>query len=98
MQHALVPGLPALAERGFDAFDRTGWTVLAAPRGLPAPLVEALNAAVREALSDPELHDRLVQAGLDPAPPASPEEVEAFVAEEAAEYRALLAQGTLSLE
>ena len=47
-------------------FEVIGWYGLLAPTGTPADVVARLNAAVIEALKNPELRERFVTLGADP--------------------------------
>jgi tripartite-type tricarboxylate transporter receptor subunit TctC len=49
-----LAGLPTLDEAGLKGFDVTIWHGLYAPKGTPKPVVERLNAALKQALKDPE--------------------------------------------
>ncbi len=53
-----LKNLPTLDESGLKGFDVQIWHGLYAPKGTPAPVVEKLNAALREALKDPEFVKR----------------------------------------
>ena len=54
------PNTPTLAELGFPAANMTSLFGLFAPAGLPAGVVERLNAEVNKALAHPDLRARLV--------------------------------------
>ena len=49
-----LAGLPTLDEAGLKGFDVTIWHGLYAPKGTPRPVVDRLNAALKQALKDPE--------------------------------------------
>ncbi|MGE0804512.1 MAG: Bug family tripartite tricarboxylate transporter substrate binding protein, partial [Burkholderiaceae bacterium] len=56
-----APDIPSVAET-IPGFSSTGWFGVAGPAGLPAAIVERLNRAVNEALTDPALrrkHDEI---------------------------------------
>jgi tripartite-type tricarboxylate transporter receptor subunit TctC len=83
---ALLPELPPLAETpGLAGFDMQDWSTLMAPRGLPAPVLEALHRAARAALSDPEVVQALAQRQIQ-ATPSSPEDCAAFIRSETAKW------------
>jgi tripartite-type tricarboxylate transporter receptor subunit TctC len=68
----VFPDVPAVAETlpGYEAVLRYG---IAAPAGTPRPIVDKLNAALRQALADPDTITRMAHDGTDPAP-GSPED------------------------
>lgn len=55
---------PTLAESGLTDFNVTVWHGVYAPRGTPPEVLAKLNAAVREALKDPDLIKRQEALGL----------------------------------
>lgn len=55
---------PTLAEAGLTDFNVTVWHGVYAPRGTPPEVLAKLNAAVREALKDPDLIKRQEALGL----------------------------------
>lgn len=57
----LQPEVPTVAESGFPGFDATFSLVLFAPKGTPAPVIEAMNAAMAAALKQPDVVERLRQ-------------------------------------
>ena len=67
------PGLP-----GYAAELHYG---LVAPAGTPRPIIDRLNAALRAALEDPTLRERLAREGAVPLP-STPEEYAADIAAE----------------
>lgn len=56
---ALLPEVPTVAESGYAGFDATFSLVLFAPKGVPAPIAEALSKALGEALKQPDVVERL---------------------------------------
>lgn len=74
----LVPGLPAL-QATIPGFVVHGWGSMVAPKGTPKPIIDKLNAALMQVLQDPEVRDKLLFAGLQPAKKHSPEEFGAFI-------------------
>ena len=55
----LYPDLPTLAET-FAGFTSTGFLAVAVPKATPLPIQEKLNALINEAITSPEIQDRLV--------------------------------------
>jgi tripartite-type tricarboxylate transporter receptor subunit TctC len=62
----LAPEVPTLAEAGID-FPPFGWWGLAAPRGLPQPIVERLNAEFVKLYREPKFVDYLEKQAVLPA-------------------------------
>jgi tripartite-type tricarboxylate transporter receptor subunit TctC len=68
----VFPDIPTVAETlpGFEAVLRYG---IVAPAGTPRPIVDKLNAALRQALADPDTIARMARDGTE-ASPGSPED------------------------
>lgn len=68
-----VPEVPTIAESGLPGFEVSAWDGIFVPAGTPQAVVERLNAAIRQALADPELVAALRARGAVPVPgtPAS---------------------------
>lgn len=67
------------------------WAALAGPPGLPAAVVERLNAAVRAVLTDPAYIERRARSGDTSVPPTTAAEFGQFLRAEEERYRALAA-------
>jgi tripartite-type tricarboxylate transporter receptor subunit TctC len=53
------PDLPTLAEQGYGRTGGESWHGVAAQKGTPQPVVDALSSAIEEALRDPEVVEKL---------------------------------------
>jgi len=69
----LLPDVPTVAESGVPGFDAVLRYGLVAPAGTPRPIIERLNAALRETLESEEVRNRLAIEGAEPLP-STPEE------------------------
>jgi len=58
-----LPDVPTMAEAGVADFVVTSWGAVTVPAGTPAPVVERLSQAMREAAADPALQKRFAQTG-----------------------------------
>jgi tripartite-type tricarboxylate transporter receptor subunit TctC len=74
------PDLPTVAETIPD-FSATGWQVLVAPLGTPAPIVSKVSADLSKVVSDPDFKKRLANIGSY-SRAMTPEQVLAFVQKE----------------
>jgi tripartite-type tricarboxylate transporter receptor subunit TctC len=73
-----MPELPTVAESGVPGFDVSVWFGVFMPAGAPRYAVVAVNERIRKMLEAPELRQRLVDQGADPAS-STPEEFGALV-------------------
>jgi tripartite-type tricarboxylate transporter receptor subunit TctC len=58
-----LPTVPTMAEAGVPDFVVTSWCTLAFPAGVPRPVVDRLNAAIRQVAADPAVQQRFQQVG-----------------------------------
>ncbi len=79
-----IPGLdqfPTVDESGVPGFEMWAWTAMYAPAGTPKPIVDKLNALVRQAAKSPA-YLNLLKANYGVSFVGSPEELAAFQATE----------------
>lgn len=86
----LAPELPAIADV-LPGFESNTWFGLYGPKGLPADLVARVNAAANEAVSDPEVRDKLSRLGIAPAT-GTPARFAAMVAQDAAKWKKIITE------
>ena len=60
---AKFPQVATVAEQGVPNFQALTWAGLVGPAGMPAPLVEQLNAAVNRALKNPKVQEHFASVG-----------------------------------
>jgi tripartite-type tricarboxylate transporter receptor subunit TctC len=65
---AQAPDIPTIGELGLPSVSYSTWFALFAPKNVPKEIVDKLNAAAVEALSDQAVRSRLVDLGLDVYP------------------------------
>jgi tripartite-type tricarboxylate transporter receptor subunit TctC len=71
------PDIPTFAEQGFPEVVAEVWFGLSGPRGIPADVVNKINAAVVKGLEEPDMRRRLARDAIDP-PPYDPAAVASF--------------------
>ncbi|MFJ1254720.1 Bug family tripartite tricarboxylate transporter substrate binding protein [Cupriavidus sp. CuC1] len=59
------PNVPTIAESGFPGFDASTWYGLVGPAGMPAALVQKMNADMNKVLAMPEVADKLASFGAE---------------------------------
>ena len=62
-----LPDIPTIAEAGVPGYEATLWLSVSGPAGMPADIVQRLNAEIGRALQDPEVQKNFRSAGVDPA-------------------------------
>ncbi len=75
------PDIPTFAEQGYPNIVGTVWFSLSGPAGMPADVVDKLNAEVRLALKSPQVRERVRHDGIEPND-LDARQFTAFVAEE----------------
>jgi len=76
-----LPDVPTVAEQGYPGYDVNSWWGMLAPAGVPKPVLQRLNAKLKEIYASPVMRDRLAQLGLNERASNS-EEFTRFIAEE----------------
>jgi tripartite-type tricarboxylate transporter receptor subunit TctC len=69
----MLPNIPTMTEKGYPGMETmVAWMGLLAARGTPESAIAALNDAVRQTLSDPEMKAKMQRLGADAVygPPA----------------------------
>ena len=82
---AQLPEVPTFAEQGFPGFLVYSWYGCVAPAGTPDPVVRKLHAAFAQALSAPDMIERLTKQGMVILN-SPPEELRRFMQAEQARY------------
>jgi tripartite-type tricarboxylate transporter receptor subunit TctC len=62
---AALPNVPTLNEQGLKGFEVKVWHGMYAPKGTPAAALEKINAALRTAMQDPAVVQRLADLSSD---------------------------------
>jgi tripartite-type tricarboxylate transporter receptor subunit TctC len=75
---SLAPEIPAIAET-FPGYDLGIWQSIVAPTGTPRDVVTKLHGSLKKVLTMPDVREKLLAAGIEPATSASPEEFGAFI-------------------
>ena len=90
---ARLPEVPSTDEAGLPGFHFSVWFALFAPAGLPAAVLQRLNAETQKALATKEVKDAFANQGMEPAG-SSPEQLAALMAEDIPKWtRAVQASG-----
>ena len=82
-----LPGIPAVAEKGFPGFEAGSWFGFFAPKGTPPQVIATINKAVNDVL--PGLEEQLVREGADPVG-GTPEQFGKFTQAEYEKWKAVV--------
>lgn len=62
--------VPTVAEAGGPAnFEVSGWTAIAAPKGLPKAVADKIQRDIEKALAEPDIREKFVSFGYEPFTP-----------------------------
>ncbi|MDH5342080.1 MAG: tripartite tricarboxylate transporter substrate binding protein [Betaproteobacteria bacterium] len=91
---AIAPELPTVAEAALKGFESSQWWGLYGPAGLPAPVVDKLNAASNKVLATDDIRKHLAADGAAPAG-GTPAELAAFHKADYDKWGAVMAKAGL---
>ena len=86
----LAPDLPPVADT-LPGFESNTWFGLYGPKGLPAEVVNRVNTAANQALSDPEVRAKLTTLGIE-AVTSTPAQFAKMVADDQAKWKRIIAE------
>lgn len=95
-RHAAMPNVPTMAEIGLPAAEASSWGAVMAPANTPAPVIQRLNAVVRESLGLPAVRDRLTQVGAD-ALTSTPEELASYLRAETEKWGRVVREARITV-
>ena len=92
-----MPELPSLAESGVRGYAVGSWFGLFAPAQTPVAIVSKLNTETQRILNLPDIRERLVALGGEPAS-GSPEQFAAQIQDEITRFRAVAKAANMKFE
>jgi tripartite-type tricarboxylate transporter receptor subunit TctC len=92
-----LPDVPSIAEAGLPDYAFTAWFTVAAPRGVPAPIVAKLNADINTVMHQPRLAAKWSDLGVLPMS-GDAASAEAYIAAEAKIWTAVIEAARLRAE
>jgi tripartite-type tricarboxylate transporter receptor subunit TctC len=94
---ALLPDVPTLKEQGVEGVDVEQWYALFAPANTPRDVVQKLNQALNQALSDKDTIKRLEDHGAD-VETSTPEKLGELVKADLAKWRTVVQKAKLKAD
>jgi tripartite-type tricarboxylate transporter receptor subunit TctC len=97
---APIPDVPTVDEAGMPGFHVLNWTAYFAPKGTPKAIIEKLNAAVADALTDPAVLARAADLGQEifPRDMQTPDALAAFHKAEVAKWWPVIKAANIKVE
>ena len=92
-----IPDVPTLAEAGVKDAESGSWIALLAPAGTPAAIVDKSNSDIKEAVSIPEVRDKLIGQGAVPQA-STPKELQALIDADLKRYGRIIREQGLKAE
>ena len=89
-----LPNLPTASESGFPGFEAVQWLGLLTTRGTPKEIVAKINAAVNNALKEPELIAKLAAQGTTAAG-STPDDFKTLIATEIRNWKETAAKANI---
>ena len=93
---ARLPDLPTLAEAGVPGVEITGWIGVMVPRGVNKAIINTLHTDIAAILQMPDVKQRLVATGADPAG-TTPLQFATFLKTETAKWAKVIKDAGLAL-
>lgn len=80
-----LPDMPTVAESGVPGYEAASWYGVFAPAGTPRAIIDKVSGEVVRITRAPDVRERLIADGADPAG-SSPEEFAAYIKRELARW------------
>jgi len=93
----VLPDVPTIAEAGVPGYVADNWWGLAAPAGLPKPIVDKLYAATQAALKAPELQAQFEREGAATVEMSSADFAE-YIRTEIAKWGRVVKEGNITVQ
>jgi tripartite-type tricarboxylate transporter receptor subunit TctC len=88
----VMPEVPTIGEAGYPGLVANGWAGFNVPAGTPEAVIEKINAAVSQVISDPAVVAQVEKVGWQIVPPQTPAEFGTFLADEARRWGEVVAK------
>ncbi|HKA80154.1 MAG TPA: tripartite tricarboxylate transporter substrate binding protein [Xanthobacteraceae bacterium] len=87
-----APEIPPLNEAGLPGYVASSWQMVAAPAGIPRPILDKLNGELRAILAEPDVREDFINRGVVPVVSPLPDELQHFVRTEIVRWSKVVEQ------
>jgi tripartite-type tricarboxylate transporter receptor subunit TctC len=95
---ASLPALPTIAEAGVPGYSTISWSGMQAPAGTPDAIVKKVSADVITVIARPDVRERLLADGAEPAAGGSPAQYSQFIRDEIVKWRKVIKAADIRIE
>lgn len=92
-----APDVPTMAEAGYPGMTGGSWIGLLAPAKAPREVLDRLSAEMQKVIDTPEVHDKLIEYGIDPVG-GTPAQFNDFMRREATRWADVVKKADIRLE
>ena len=92
------PNVPTIGESGGPAgFEVSGWTTIAAPKGLPKAVTDKIQRDIEKALAEPDVREKFASFAYEPFT-LSRVQLNAYIQAESTRYSGIIKKAQVSLD
>jgi tripartite-type tricarboxylate transporter receptor subunit TctC len=92
------PNVPTIGESGGPAgFEVSGWTTIAAPRGLPKVVTDKIHRDIEKALAEPDVREKFASFAYEPFT-LTREQLNAYIQAESTRFGSIIKKAQVSLD
>ena len=92
------PNVPTIGESGGPAgFEVSGWTTIAAPRGLPKAVTDKIQRDIEKALAEPDVREKFTSFAYEPFT-LNREQLTAYIQAESTRFGGIIKKAQVSLD
>ena len=94
---AALPGVPTIASAGLPGFEAWAWQGFAVPKGTPPEVIAKLREGYIQAIADPAVRAKLVEAGIEPLQ-STPQEMANYMSAETTKWSKVIKDASITLD
>jgi tripartite-type tricarboxylate transporter receptor subunit TctC len=95
---AAFPQVPTVGESGGPAgFEVSGWTVIAAPKGLPKSVADKIQRDIEKALAEPDVREKFASFAYEPFT-LNREQLHTYIQAESTRFSGIIKKANVALD
>ena len=93
-----LPGLPTIAEAGVPGYSSISWSGIHLPAGAPDAVLKTVTADVSKVIARPDVRERFLSDGAEPAVGSSPAQFSRFIRDEIVKWRKVITAANIHID